>query len=104
MPIPPLRSTLRSTTSSTSATEPRFPRSGNEELHRIATLTAYCREHGILRLKSGDIELELSPVGGPVSESERQTVSEALGDTLTGEDMLFYSAPQMAPVPADESE
>lgn len=72
------------------------------ELKKIKKLTAFMRKAGILSLKSGDLELSLSP--NVFHEEHTHPSNDASSDApevpqqvLTDEEILFWSAPGALP-------
>lgn len=81
------------------------PAPARATLEEVKAAVEFCKAHGITRLKTGTLELDISPMGGPASDEERMKVAQALGEQLSDEDLLFFSAPQSfvpAPAQADE--
>lgn len=74
------------------------------DIEELKSIMAYCRANGISKIKTGNIELEITPEREPITESERADIAKALGSDLSDEELLFYSAPQMVPAPRPEDE
>lgn len=74
----------------------------DKELKRIKKLTAFMKKAGILNLKSGDLELSLTPDSFHEEQSaalkqEDATSDAAIKSQFTDEEVLFWSSPGVLP-------
>jgi hypothetical protein len=72
------------------------------EVKELDKLISLCRKRGVLKLKMGDIELELSEVVPPPHPKQTSTAldtAEKPWDQLSDEEKMFYSSGSSTSMP-----
>ena len=71
-------------------------------LPQLAALAAFCKAHGLRRLKAGDVEMEFLASTDPATLEATQKLTEQLAaDEPSDESMLMWSTQQMVKLEED---